>query len=56
LKKGDVQKLNYRFHIAPSQAPALESYPPQVSKEQKERWTAVAQKAYMHFAHWIVKQ
>ena len=56
LKKGDVQKLNYRFHIAPSQAPALESYPPQVSKEQKERWTATAQKAYAHFSEWIVKQ
>jgi hypothetical protein len=56
LKKGDVQKLNYRFHIAPSQAPALESYPPQVSKEQKERWTATAQKAYTQFAKWVVKQ
>ena len=56
MKKGDVQKLNYRFHIAPSQSPALESYPPQVSKEQKESWTATAQKAYTHFAHWIVKQ
>ena len=56
LKKGETQKLNYRFHIAPSQAPALESHPPQVSKEQKESWTATAQKAYTHFAHWIVKQ
>jgi hypothetical protein len=56
MKKGETQKLNYRFHIAPSQAPALESYPPQVSKEQKERWTATAQKAYTHFSHWIVKQ
>ena len=56
LKKGETQKLNYRFHIAPSQAPALESYPPQVSKDQKERWTATAQKAYTHFSHWIVKQ
>jgi hypothetical protein len=56
MKKGAVQKLNYRFHIAPSQSPALESFPPQVSKEQKESWTATAQKAYTHFAHWIVKQ
>ena len=56
LKKGDVQKLNYRFHIAPSQAPALESYPPQVSKEQKELWTATAQKSYAQFAKWVVKQ
>jgi hypothetical protein len=56
LKKGDVQKLNYRFHIAPSEQPALESFPPQVSKEQKESWAATAQKAYTHFAHWIVKQ
>ncbi|MDE2680684.1 MAG: PmoA family protein [Verrucomicrobiota bacterium] len=56
LKKGETQKLNYRFHIAPSQAPALESHPPQVSKEQKESWTATAQKAYTQFSKWIVKQ
>ena len=56
LKKGETQKLNYRFHIAPSQAPALESYPPQVSKEQKESWTATAQKSYAQFAKWVVKQ
>ena len=56
LKKGETQKLNYRFHIAPSQAPALESYPPQVSKEQKELWTATAQKSYAQFAKWVVKQ
>ncbi len=56
LKKGETQKLNYRFHIAPSQAPALESHPPQVSKEQKESWTATAQKAYTQFSKWVVKQ
>jgi hypothetical protein len=56
LKKGETQKLNYRFHIAPSEAPALESHPPQVSKEQKGRWTATAQNAYAHFSEWIVKQ
>ena len=56
LKKGETQKLNYRFHIAPSEQPALESFPPQVSKEQKTRWRAAAQEAYKHFAHWIVKQ
>ncbi len=56
LKKGQTQKLNYRFHIAPSQSPALESYPPQVSREQKERWIATAQKAYTQFAKWVVKQ
>ena len=50
LKKGDVQKLNYRFHIAPSEQPALESFPPQVSKEQEKRWRAGAQKAYTQFA------
>jgi hypothetical protein len=56
LKKGEAQKLNYRFHIAPSEQPAMESFPPQVSKEQSIRWRAAAQKAYTHFAHWIVKQ
>ena len=56
LKKGETQKLNYRFHIAPSEQPALESFPPQVSKDQKTRWRAAAQEAYKHFAHWIVKQ
>ena len=56
LKKGQTQKLNYRFHIAPSEQPALESFPPQVSKDQKTRWRAAAQEAYKHFAHWIVKQ
>ena len=56
MKKGDVQKLNYLFHIAPSEQPALESFPPQVSREQSTRWKAAAQKAYPHFAHWIVKQ
>ena len=49
LKKGETQKLNYRFHIAPSEQPALESFPPQVSKEQETRWRGAAQKAYGEF-------
>jgi len=56
MKQGDVQKLNYRFHIAPSEQPALESFPPQVSKEQEKHWRAAAQKAYAQFSNWVVKQ
>ena len=49
LKQGETQKLDYRFHIAPSEQPALESFPPQVSKDQETRWRAAAQKAYGEF-------
>ena len=49
LKKGEVQKLTYRFHIAPSEQPALESEPPQVSKEQEKVWRAAAQTEYKNF-------
>ena len=49
LKKGQVQKLDYRFHIAPSEAPQLESEPPRVSKEQEKTWRATAQSAYKAF-------
>jgi len=49
LKKGEVQKLTYRFHIAPSEQPALESEPPQVSKEQEKAWRATAQTEYKNF-------
>ena len=38
-----------RFHISPSEQPALESFPPQVSKGQETRWRAAAQKAYGEF-------
>ncbi len=50
LQKGATQKLNYRFHIAPSEQPALESFPPQVSKDQETRWRAAAQKAFGEFS------
>ena len=49
LKKGETQKLTYRFHIAPSEAPQLESEPPQVSKQQEKAWRTAAQSAYKHF-------
>ena len=49
LKQGETQKLDYRFHISPSEQPALESFPPQVSKDQETRWRAAAQKAYGKF-------
>lgn len=49
LKKGETQKLTYRFHIAPSEAPQLESEPPQVSKQQEKTWRTAAQSAYKNF-------
>ena len=49
LKKGETQKLTYRFHIAPSEAPQLESKPPQVSKQQEKAWRTAAQSAYKNF-------
>ena len=49
LKKGKTQKLTYRFHITPSQAPQLESDPPQVSKEQETAWRSTAQTEYNNF-------
>ena len=49
LKKGETQKLAYRFHITPSQAPQLESDPPQVSKEQETAWRSTAQTEYNNF-------
>ncbi len=55
MTKSDVQKLNYRFHIGTSEQPALESFPPQVSKGQQTRWRAAAQKAYKEFADSVVK-
>ena len=54
LKKGKTQKLTYRFHITPSQAPQLESDPPQVSKEQETAWRSTAQTEYNNFVKSLI--